>query len=214
MNNTSQKVVQEAQQQFDTAEAQLELLQVRSPLNGTITRIGARPGEPVDLTTSLAEIVDLTHLTVSADIPADEGRDLRSGQRVEILTTPPLRTSLSFVSPIVDGSNGTILVRAAAPADVPWRPGQVVQLRIVADEHTNCLVAPAASVVMDANNREVISLVTNDVATQLPVTTGFREGERVEVDGAALKEGDTVVTVGAYGLPNQTKVHAAQPGAE
>jgi multidrug efflux pump subunit AcrA (membrane-fusion protein) len=53
--------------------------------------------------------------------------------------------------------------------------------------------------------------VAGNQATQIPVKTGLREGGLVEVEGAGLKEGDTVVTVGAYGLPEKTKIHVVNP---
>jgi hypothetical protein len=45
----------------------------------------------------------------------------------------------------------------------------------------------------------------------MPVQTGFRENGWVEVAGEGLKEGDAVVTVGAYGLPAKTKIQVANP---
>jgi len=37
-----------------------------------------------------------------------------------------------------------------------------------------------------------------------------RDGDLVEVEAEGLKEGYTVVTVGAYGLPQQTKVRVVK----
>ena len=39
-----------------------------------------------------------------------------------------------------------------------------------------------------------------------PVQTGLRENGWVEIAAPDLKAGDTVVTVGAYGLPEKTKI--------
>ena len=38
------------------------------------------------------------------------------------------------------------------------------------------------------------------------VKTGLRDGNVVEVSAVGLKEGDTIVTVGAYGLPKESKI--------
>jgi len=48
--------------------------------------------------------------------------------------------------------------------------------------------------------------VQGDKAVQKPVKAGAKDGPLIEVEGDGLKEGDTVVTVGAYGLPKETKV--------
>jgi len=127
------------------------------------------------------------------------------------LTTPPVTTELLFVSPSVDMANDTVLVRALLPKDSGLRLGQSVSLRIVNAVHTNCLAAPAESVVTDENGNSVIALVKGDEAMQLPAQTGLRENGLVEVSAPDLKAGDTVVTVGAYGLPEKTKIQVVNP---
>jgi multidrug efflux pump subunit AcrA (membrane-fusion protein) len=78
---TSQRLYQEAEQNLAVArnelrgaEAQRALLTITTPLAGTVVRVNAKPGDTVDLTTVLAEVVDLDRLVVgavvrSADVP-------------------------------------------------------------------------------------------------------------------------------------------------
>lgn len=212
--NTSQKAMQDAQAQLATAEAQQEFLRIRAPLSGTVTRVNVHPGEAVDPTTILAEITDLSRLVITANVPEAEAAALRLGQKMEVQTEPKIEVSLSYLSPSVDTSNGTVEVRAAAPENTKLRPGQFVKLRIVTEEHANCLAAPAEAVVKNDEGQEVVAVVTNDEATQLPVTTGLRENGLVEVQAPGLKAGQTVVTVGAYGLPKQTKIQVEKTSAQ
>jgi len=191
---------------LQNAEAQLALLRVTAPVSGTVTRLNVKPGEAVDVNTAVAEVMDLSRLAVSAAIPASEATAMKAGQEVQVLTVPPVTTTLSFVSPVVDTNNGTVLARAALPADSGSRPGQFVQLRVVTAVHADCLAAPGESVVTGENGHSVIALVNGDEATQMPVQTGLREDGWVEVAGNGLKEGVSVVTVGAYGLPEKTKI--------
>jgi membrane fusion protein, multidrug efflux system len=184
--NTSLKNLQEA-------EAQLAMLRVVAPLSGTIVRVNVAPGQAVDLTTTVAEIMDLKRLSVTVEIPA------------------PVQAKLSFVSPAVDAKSGTVLVRALLPEDSGLRPGLFVSLRIVTAVHTNCLAAPAESVVTDADGQTVVAIVTGGSAKQQPVKTGLRENGLVEIEGQNLKEGETIVTVGAYGLPKETKIKVSGP---
>jgi hypothetical protein len=39
----------------------------------------------------------------------------------------------------------------------------------------------------------------------------LRENGWVEIEAPELKAGDVVVTVGAYGLPEKTKIHVVKP---
>ena len=205
--NTSLKNLQDA-------EAQLALLHVIAPLSGTAARVKVKPGQAVDVTTVVAEVIDLNRLAVSAEIPATEAGDLKPGNPVELLTEPPVFTKLSFISPVVEQSNDTVLVRALLPAKSRLRPGQFARLRIVTAVHADCLAAPDESAVTDESGKTVISLVKGDEAAQIPVQTGLRENGWVEIEAPGLKAGDTVVTLGAYGLPAKTKVRIQNPASD
>jgi len=207
--NTSLKNLQDA-------EAQLASLRVIAPLSGTVTRLNVKPGESVDVNIAVAEVIDLNRLAVSAAIPAAEANDLKIGEEVQISGTgfQPVNgqdarsttATLSFVSPAVDTSSGTVLARATLAAGSGLRPGQFVQLRVVTAIHTNCLAAPSESIVTDESGHSVIALVKGDEAMQTPVQTDLREDGWVEISATGLKPGDSVVTIGAYGLPEKTKI--------
>jgi multidrug efflux pump subunit AcrA (membrane-fusion protein) len=201
-HNTSLKTVQ-------NAEAQLAALEIVSPLAGTVTRVNVKPGAAVDTTTVAVEVMDLNRLAVLTQIPADQAGDLPAGDAVRIATgpdAPPVTAPLAFVSPAVNAGDGTVSAWAALPAGSGLRPGDFVRLKIVTLTHTNCLAAPAASVVTDENGNQFVARVSGDTATQVPVQTGFSEGDWTEIAGTNLHAGDSVVTVGAYGLPATTQV--------
>jgi membrane fusion protein (multidrug efflux system) len=213
VEGSSQKALQEAEQQLATVRAQQALLVIQAPLAGTVVRVNVTPGEAVDLTTVLAEIVDLDRLVVSASVPGAEIAALKAGQPAEVLagkSAAPIRGAVTFISPQMDPKTGTALVRVAVPAGSGLRPGQFVTLRIVSAEHKDCLAVPIESVVHDAEGGAVIALVQGGKATQKPVKAGLRDGDLIEVEAAGLKEGDTVVTAGAYGLPKETKIRRAE----
>jgi len=195
---------------LQNAEAQLAVLRVVTPLSGVVTHVNVTPGAAVDVNTVVAEIVDLSRLTVRAEIPASDAAELKPGQATQTLTDPPVAGTLSFVSSTVDTNNGTVLARAELPAESGLRAGQFVPLRVETGSHSNCLAAPAESVVTDIAGHSVISLINGDEARQTPVKTGYREDGWVEVESAGLKAGDSVITVGAYGLPDKTKIEVAK----
>lgn len=202
-HNTSLKMLQ-------NAETQLALLRVTSPLTGTVVSLNVKPGEAVDAKTVVAEVIDLKRLVVKTAVPEWEANELKAGEPVEALTQPPVYAKLSFISPTVDTTNGTVTAWAALPAHSGLRPGRYAALRIVTATHANCLAVPEASVVTEENGKSVLWLVHGREAVQMPVQTGFRENGRVEVRGTGLKAGDTVVTVGAYGLPKKTQIRVVK----
>jgi membrane fusion protein (multidrug efflux system) len=221
VEGTSRRQLQEAEQATAAAEADLQaaetqqaLLRVVAPLAGTVARIAVKAGDGVDLTTTLAEIVNLDRLVVSAGVPSAELRPLRAGQAAEVRgddPSPPLAGTVASIRPEVDPATGTALVRVAVPPGSGLRPGQLVSVRIASEERKDRLTVPVESVVRDAEGREVVALVADGVAKQVPVKTGLRDAGRVEVEGEGIGEGLTVVTEGAYALPAETKVHVLTP---
>jgi membrane fusion protein (multidrug efflux system) len=221
VEGTSKRQLLEAEQAAAAAEADLQaaetqqaLLQVVAPLAGTVARIAVRAGDGVDITTTLAEIVNLDRLVVSAGVPSAELRPLRTGQAAEVRGDDPgaaIAGTVASIRPEVDAATGTALVRVAVPTGSGLRPGQLVAVRIASEERKDRLTVPVESVVRGAEGREVIALVANGVAKQVPVKTGLRDAGRAEIEGEGVREGLTVVTEGAYALPAETKVHVIAP---
>jgi membrane fusion protein (multidrug efflux system) len=216
VDGTSEKAAQEADQQLASARAELKsaqaalaLVQLRSPLDGAVARINVQPGQAVDLNMVAAEIVDVNRLVVSAEVPAAEAARLKPDQSAEIFTEGKEEAvtvgRVTFVSPSVDPKSGTVVVRVALPKETSLRPGQFVRAQIVAEVHAGRLAVPRDSVVK-SDEGQVIYVVEGDQAKQKAVKVGLVDGPLAEIEGEGIQEGDTVVTVGAYGLPKETKV--------
>jgi membrane fusion protein (multidrug efflux system) len=209
---TSQRAKDEAEQQRDTAandlaaaRTQLELLHITAPVTGTVVRIDAALGQPVEPNTVLAEIIDLDRLVVSLGVPSREAPNVELGQRVELGADSSIFGRVVFIGRDVDPAADTVVVRASIPAGSKLRPGEFFEFRVVTDEHPDCLVVPDASVVTREGEGSWIMVVSGDTAVRTPVTIGLRENGLVEVSGSDVTE-DTVVVTDAYGLPARTRV--------
>jgi membrane fusion protein (multidrug efflux system) len=190
-----------------TAETQRALLTVTAPFAGTLTRVQLKPGETVELNTVLAELVDLDRLVVSANVPAAELAALKTGQKAELLSGDiKAAGSLVFISPEMDAKTGTALVRVSVPVNAGLRPGQFVRIRIITEEHAGRLAVLREAVYTDHDGQSTLSIVEGDVAKQISVKAGLRDGDLVEVEGEGVTEGATVVTLGSYALPKETKI--------
>ena len=137
------------------------------------------------------------------------------GQSQQLLDEQPLAAgTVQFVSPVVTAATDTVLVRLALPKASGLRPGKFAAVRIATEERAGKLAVPHESVVTDSEGHTTISIVEGEVAKQKAVQVGLRDGDLVEISGEGINEGATVVTVGSYGLPKETKVRIAAPAAK
>lgn len=209
VEGTSQQALQDAERQLEAATVRKALLQLRAPIAGTVVGIHVAPGEAVDPSAVVAEIVDLEGLVATAGVPAAELAGLHVGLPAQVIPDPPaapVAATLDFIGYTVDPQTGLAEVRVNLPGDTALRPGQFVALRIVSEQHDDGLAVPEQSVVRGADGSARIAVVRGDVATLRDVSTGIHDGGLVEVTGEGLQAGMTVVTEGAYGLPDETRI--------
>jgi membrane fusion protein (multidrug efflux system) len=215
---TSEKQVLEAEQalaaaktELATAKVQQSLLTGEAPMSGTLVKFSARPGEAADATTVLAEIADLDRLVATVRVPRLEASSLKTGQKAKINDT---ETTVAFISPQVEAATDTVLVRLSVPKGSGLKTGEFITARIIVEERPGKLAVPRASVYTDAEGKTTLSIVTGDQAKKHEVKAGLRDGDLVEVEGEGVTEGATVVTVGSYALPEETKVRILNTTAD
>lgn len=207
--NAAAKSVEAAMHERDLARTQLALLKITAPVAGTVMQVLVTPGQAVDSSTVMAEILDLNRLVIAAGVAANELAAVQLGQSADIVTDDgsTVAGSLSFIAAGIDVNTGSVPVRVTVPAQSGLRLGQFVTLRMTSEVHANSLAVPEASVVRNADGEDVVAVIDNNLAHQIPVQAGLRENGLVEVTGPGLQAGMQVVTTGAYGLPAETRVH-------
>jgi membrane fusion protein (multidrug efflux system) len=211
-DGTSQKSYQEAEQSLSAArselaaaQTELSLLEIKAPIAGTLVRLDARLGRSIEPNTVLAEVIDFSRLVVTAQVPSREALALKPGQPVNFGPDSVASGTLALVGKDIDPRTDTVVVRVSFPPGAGILPGQFLNIRITAEERRERLAVPIESLVTE-DGRSEIAVVEGDRAAKRPVRAGLRDRGLVEVDGEGLKEGMTVVTVGAYGLPKESRI--------
>ena len=218
---TSDRQYLEAQQRYESmhsalSAAQMEraLLDVRAPIQGTLTHIEVRAGETVNAADKLAEIMDYRHLTVTAKVSAEEAGNVATGQPAFISTSMAQKSdsvtvkgAVRYVSGQINPLNGSVEVVVTVPTDAPLRPGQFVYLEIAHAVHTDCLAVPSESVVIADDGQASVAVVEGDEAVVHAVRPGLMDGGLTEILDSDLTPGMMVVVTGAYGLPDHASVY-------
>ena len=193
IDGTSAKLHLEAQQQLDAArnalscaEAELELLKVAAPFDGTIVELCVTAGETVGQADTLAQLTDMARLVVKAGVPTPQAHKLQLGQQAQIeasesaasydSTAAPLTSRVDYIDCRADPNNDTVPVLIRLPADTSLRPGRLVRVRITVGEYADRLAVPHESVVTTPEGQTVLAIVQADEAVPTPVKRGIREG--------------------------------------
>jgi multidrug efflux pump subunit AcrA (membrane-fusion protein) len=202
------------------AEAQLSYSEIRSPMDGVITDRPLYPGEMAAAGTPLLTVMDISSVIAKAHIPQSDAAALKIGDK-GTMTVPgindPIEGKVTVVSPALDPNSTTVEVWLEAKNPKrELKPGTSVQLALTAKTVKDALVIPANSVITAPDGTTAVMLAGADGrAHQKPVKLGIRNGDDVQiVDG--VTPNDKVIAVGAYGLPDKTKIkiEAAEAPAE
>lgn len=192
------------------AEAQLSYSEIRSPINGFVTDRPLYPGEMAAAGTPLLTVMDLSSVIAKAHIPQSDAAALKVDDP-GTMTVPgidaPVQGKVAIISPALDPGSTTVEVwfEAKNPKH-SLKPGTSVQLSLTAQTVKNALVVPANSVLTAPDGSTTVMVAGADGrAHQTTVKVGIRNGDEVQiVDGVTAN--DKVVSNGAYGLPDKTKI--------
>jgi membrane fusion protein (multidrug efflux system) len=204
--------VAQAQAALGAARAQHQMMTITAPIDATVEAVSVNPGEGVDTTKTLVQLVALDRLMVDVDVPAEQLPAAAKGLKalVSVSGKPAgegvVTGTVTVVSPQVDPKTGGVALTIDLPADSGLRPGLSVRVRVVTEEHKDCLVVPREAVVADENGDSVVSVIDGDRATHQTVTTGLEENGMIEISADGIAEGVRVATAGAFGLPAATRV--------
>jgi len=199
------------------AEAQLSYSEIHSPINGVVTDRPLFPGEMAAAGMPLLTVMDVSSVIAKVHIPQDEAAALKVGDK-GTMTVPGIAKAIegtvTVVSPALDPNSTTVEVwfEAKNPKR-ELKPGTSVHLSLTAQTVKDALVVPATSILTARDGSTTVMLAGSDgLAHQKAVKLGVRNGDDVQiVDGVTEK--DKVVTAGAYGLPDKTKIKIEAPGA-
>jgi multidrug efflux pump subunit AcrA (membrane-fusion protein) len=200
------------------ATAQLGYSEIRSPINGVIADRPWYPGEMATAGTPLLTVMDVSQVVARAHIPQQDAALLKLGDKATITAAgedQPAEGKITVISPALDPNSTTVEVWVQAKnPEQRLKPGASVGLSMLAQTIPDALVIPAASLLTAEDGTTSVMLAGSDNrAHQKPVKVGVRQADQVQiVEG--VQAGDRVVTSGAYGLPDNTKIKVEEPKAQ
>lgn len=196
-----------------------ELSTLRSPIDGVVTRMNAVLGANADPTQVMVEVADPSALDALLTLsPADAAR-VTIGEQVALhagataSAAPIARGTVADISAAVDTASRGVPVRVeVAPGSKALRIGQTLFGRIAVSEHDHAVVVPLEALVPTGEGFKVFVVDDKGIAQSRDVKIGGRTDHAAWItDG--LKAGEHIVTQGAYGVDDSTKVQTAEAGS-
>jgi RND family efflux transporter MFP subunit len=202
-----------AQAQMDSLDAQvneqtvqLHYYKVVASRGGIVGDIPVRVGDRVTTATQLTTVDQPGSLEVYVYVPIERSAQLRMSLPVQVLDNSGkvvADTSVSFISPQVDNTTQTVLIKARIPnGNDALRQSQFIRARVVWGTHQNPEVPILAVSRLAGQYFAFVAEAQNGgsyVAKQRPLTIGETVGNDYEVrDG--IKPGDKVIVSGTQFL--------------
>ena len=184
-------------------------------ISGVIAQRMAKPGNLIQLNSSLFRIVDDSRLEAVLNVPERDLATMKPGLTVHMaVDAMPGRVfagEIDRVSPVVDAGSGTFRVVTAFAGKDGLRPGMFGRIQVVYDERADALTVPRAALLEDGGETAVFA-VREKKAVRVPIEVGHLSGELAEVR-KGLVEGDQVVTAGKITLRDGAEVEVLNPPA-
>jgi len=181
---------------------------VLSPVNGTVSDLGATLGQAVERTAPLMTIENLQSVVVQASIPEQDVARVRPGQRAEVtVLSYPNAVFTGVVRSLaarIDEKTRTLPIRILVPNERgQLRPEMFAQVRLTTAVSRRALVVSPDALVGDGDEKAVY------VAGPKPgdfekrsVTIGKSHNALIEIT-SGLKPGDQVVAAGVFVLKSE-----------
>jgi HlyD family secretion protein len=196
-----------------SAAAQLSYTKIVSPIDGVVTDRPFYPGETVPSGSPILTVMDLSQVIARTHLAQQEAAELKVGDAAKISAPDQdlnLPGKVSLISPALDPNSTTVeaWVQASNP-EGKLKAGASVKVTIVSETVPDAIVVPIAALLTGAKGSAVITLDSSNTPHKQTVRVGIQNGTDAQIlEG--VREGDRVVTVGAFELDKEDEAVLAK----
>ena len=192
------------------AEAQVGYSEIRSPITGVVTDRPLFAGETAAAGAMLLTVMDTSVLLAKTHVAQSVAQRLTVGDEAAVTVpgvTDAVAGKVSLISPALDAGSTTVevWVRLENKAGA-LKVGTPVKVSITGRTEAKALKIPLKAVQTGQDGAKSVMVVGSDgLAHKKAVTLGIADGDDVQVL-TGVDEADQVITGGAYGMDDGTKV--------
>jgi multidrug efflux pump subunit AcrA (membrane-fusion protein) len=207
-----------AEGKYKGAQAQVDYSEIRSPIDGVVTDRPLFAGETAAAGAALVTVMDTAELIAKTHIAQRQAQQLRVGDDASVHVpgiAEAVAAKVSMVSPALDAGSTTVEVWLKIDNKAgKLKVGTPVNVTITGNTIAQALKVPDSAIVTADDGTKAVMVVRSDgAAERKPVKLGIDDGSDVQVM-SGLAPTDLVITSGAYGLDEGTKVKAGPAAPE
>ncbi len=222
-NVDSQKAaVKQAEGQLGSISQNLAFTTINAPINGYVGSFNQKKvGDFVNIGEQMTTLTDNEVFYLNIGIPTEYRSQLKLGLPVKIIEkdgTDGVTGKITFISPVADQANQSILTKVEFKNDGSLRDREYVQVKVIWQENPGVLV-PTRAVSTLGGQRFVFVATPGEskeaelVVKQQPITVGPIQGQEFQVI-SGVQEGDRIAVSRILDLKDGTPITEAELTSE
>jgi RND family efflux transporter MFP subunit len=224
---------EQAKARLDELKITLANTRIPSPVDGFVGKRFLDPGAFAGTNTPIVAVVDIRTVRMVSNLVEKDVRRVPAGTnalvQVDAFPGEQFKGKVSRVAPIFDPATRTAEMEIEVPnPGFRLKPGMYARVHLTIDTRADALTVPRNALV-DVEGKSGVFIAAPAQATEgtrgsdqgqgqkppqtmtakfIPVQTGIRDGERVEITGG-LRDGTQVITTGAGALRDGDRIVSA-----
>lgn len=196
-----QAQLQQAQANLQQAYSDLADYTLRSPTNGTITKINTEKGEQTSAANPVMVMMAESNLQIEVDIPESDITKVQIANLVSVTLDAfgedrKFSGTITFIDPAATIIQDVVYYKVKVSFNdeaQEVKPGMTANIDIVSNEKVNVLMVPARAI-KEIDNKKIVQILSNGTPSDREVTTGIKGDEAMVEIISGLNEGEEVVT--------------------
>lgn len=188
---------------------------IRAPITGRVIMRDLTRGEVVEMAQTIFTVADLSEVWVVGKVPEKDVQFIHREQSVEVRATAyPGRVfpgTITYISDVLDPATRTMRLRVTVPNSKKLlKPEMFASVRVYAESEPEAVMVPVSAVQRSGESSYVFVKLDGGRFEKRPVVLG-PETDQVVVVLSGLREGELIVTAGAFVLRSEFEKSLIEP---
>ncbi|MEO7316378.1 MAG: efflux RND transporter periplasmic adaptor subunit [Ginsengibacter sp.] len=174
-----------------------------APNSGVVSELSVAEGQYVSEGGTIMKLENYTNLWVEADVYPSDLNKVKTGEKVTVIIAgyenQPVEMKISFINPVLGAGSQTMQIRGSiANPNHQWQSGLQASVLLPSPGQKTALTLPVDAVLRDGQGTHIwverkegeyeprMVTVGRETFSNVEITSGLKEGEKVVVSGAYL----------------------------